>query len=73
MALIAHSPLGLGQVYNISMTRKSAKLKTNILVSRTMMHLSGLSLTALTSDLQLVSMIDFIWATLLSIYSHPKS
>ena len=51
---MAHRPLGLGQVYRISRTLKSAKLKTNIFVYRTMMHLSGLIFVAFTYDLQLV-------------------
>jgi hypothetical protein len=55
-----HNPRGLGQVYKISITLKSAKLKTNILVSKMITHLSGLILTALTSDLQLVSIILFV-------------
>lgn len=32
MELMAHSPLGLGQVSMMSNTLKSARLKTNILV-----------------------------------------
>jgi hypothetical protein len=55
MALMAHSPRGLGQVYRISSTLKSARLNTKILVSSTMMQRSGLILAAFTSDLQLVS------------------
>lgn len=51
------SPFGLGHVSIESSMRKSAKLNMKILVSSTITHLSILILTALTSDLQLVSII----------------
>jgi hypothetical protein len=46
--LIVASPFGLGHVYMDYKTLKSAKLKTNILVSNTIIHLSGFILTAFT-------------------------
>ena len=42
MLLIDARPLGLGQVSIDSRTLKSARLKTNILVSNTIIHRSGL-------------------------------
>lgn len=70
---MAHNPLGFGHVYNVSNTRKSARLNTNILVSKTIIHLYGVSLTALTSDLQLVYMIDLDCAMYGKNYNHPIS
>ena len=67
MLLIDARPLGLGQVSIDSRTLKSARLKTNILVSNTIIHRSGLILTALTSLLQLVSMMHLSCAELISI------
>ena len=57
MLLIEARPLGFGQVSIDSRTLKSARLKTNILVYKTMMHRSGLILTDFTSLLQLVSIM----------------
>lgn len=74
MLLIEARPLGLGQVSIDSRTLKSARLKTKILVSSTMIHRSGLILTAFTSLLQLVSMIHLSWAELsIQNYNHPRS
>ena len=64
MLAIVQSPLGLGQVSTDSMRAKSARLKTNILVSSATTHRSGFILMVLTSDLQLVSMMHFSWAKL---------
>jgi hypothetical protein len=64
MLLIEARPFGLGQVSIDSRTLKSARLKTKILVSNTMIHRSGFILTALTSLLQLVSIMHLSWAEL---------
>lgn len=64
---IEHNPLGLGQVSIDSSILKSARLNINIFVSRITTHRSILILTALTSDLQLVSTMTFNMAIIMPI------